>query len=454
MQPWGAEVRAQLRLALPVVFIQLGLMTMGAVDGAFLGRVSAVEYAAVSIGHTWTFLFLAFGMGVLTSLDPVVSQARGAGDAGAVGRAIQRGLLLALCLSIPIGLATWPAEFALTAFGQEPDVVPIATEYARISILSIPAFLMFVSVRQSLQALHHLAPLVFVILAANLLNAALDWVLIGGHLGCPPLGAVGSAWGTVLARWAMLAAILLLAREPLRPYLRASWDRVLLVAPLGRMLRLGLPVGGSFVIEVGTFSIVGFLIGSLGASEVAGHQAALTIASASFMVPLGISQAAAVRVGYETGRGDALAVRRAAGVALSGAGLVMLGFAAAFFVLPEPLARIFTDLDDVLLVAVTLLPIAAVFQVFDGTQVAAIGVLRGLGDTRIPMLIHIVGFWCIGLPLGIYLTFEAGAGARGLWWGLAAGLGAVAIAQFVRLHRVLARGDWRVKIEDEAPLGT
>ncbi len=446
---WKGEVRAQLRLAVPVVAIQLGMMSMGAIDGAFMGRVSPEHFAAVTLGHTWTFTWIAIAMGILTGLDPVASQAFGAGDAPAIRRALQRGLVLALVLTVPVALAILPAEPVFEALGQPREVLPIATDYSLITIAGVPAFLLFVTLRQVLQAMHRLRALFIVIVGSNLLNVVLDWMWIGGHLGFPAGGAVGSAWATVVGRWSMAFGILWVAWGELAGFVRPLAPGTLRLAPILRLLRLGLPVGISFGIEIGAFGVVALLMGRLGAVEMAGHQVAMTLASISFMFPLGISIAASVRVGNAVGRGDQDGVRRASTVSLAGGALVMVGFALLFLVAPHGLARVFTDLPDVLAIAVTLMPLAALFQVFDGVQIVAVGVLRGTADTRWPMVIHFVGFWFVGVPLALVLGFVQDGGPRGLWWGIVGGLAAVAVVQFLRVRWRLAGPIARFEADDE-----
>ena len=448
MNAWKGEVRVQFRLALPVVVVQLGLMIMGAVDGAFLGRIDATQYAASAIGHSLTFVLLAFGMGVLTVLDPVISQAWGARDMPAITRGVQRGVLLAVLLSIPIAIVLLPAESMLRAIGQQEEVTAVAGPYARILILSVLPFLIFVAFRHVLQAMHVLRPLVVTILLTNALNVFLDWVLIDGHLGAPAMGAVGSAWGTVIARWCMLLVLPILAGPELYRFLLPRVSGLFDWGAMRRMLRVGLPAGVQWFVEVGAFASVTALMGTLGEEELAGHQVAMHLASASFMIPLGISMAASIRVGNEIGRGDASAMRCAARVGIVASVGVMIGVGALFLLAPLPLARIFTDIDGVLAVSVVLIPLAGFFQVFDGTQVVAVGVMRGMGDTRVPMLIHVVGFWVVALPLGWWLASGGGFGARGLWWGLVAGLASVAVAQFLRLGIVLRRGVSRLVIDE------
>ncbi len=449
-RPWRDEARAQLRLALPVIVVQVGLVAMGVVDGAFMGRVSAAEYAAVSAGHSYTFVFLGFGLGTLAALDPLVSQAWGARELESIARSVQRGIVIALGLSLFVIACCLPARELLARLGQPASVIPSAATFVRISMAGVPAFLLFVAMRQSLQAMHCLRPLVFVIVLANGLNAFLDWVLIWGNLGAPALGAAGCAWATVVARWAMALALPFVAGERLLDHLWPIRAGAFEGAAIGRMLKLGIPIGLQFALEIGAFAAVLFLMGRLGEVELAGHQVALSLASTSFMVPLAISMAAAVRVGNEIGRGNAAAVRRACAVALAGGAGVMLFSAALFLLAPYPLARFFTVLPDVLAMAVVLIPIAGLFQVFDGLQGVALGCLRGMADTRAPFLIHLIGFWGIAIPISFYLAFERELGARGLWWGLVWGLFAVAVVQVARVRTMLARGVARVVVEERS----
>lgn len=214
------------------------------------------------------------------------------------------------------------------------------------------------------------------------------------------------------------------------------------------MLTVGLPIGVQFLVEIGAFQAVLYLMGRMGTQEMAGHQVSLNLASVSFMVPLGISMAASVRVGNEIGRGSSAAVRRAVTVSLIGGALVMVSFGLAFYFAPLPLARIVTDQEEILTVAILLIPLAGLFQVFDGLQVIAVGCLRGMADTRVPMLIHMAGFWAVGVAVGSLLAFPMGLGAPGLWWGLVAGLFATALVQLWRLRIMLRRGFRRLVIDE------
>ncbi|MGQ0551789.1 MAG: MATE family efflux transporter [Planctomycetota bacterium] len=450
---WRGEALAQARLALPVVFVQVGMMTMNVVDGLMVGRLpgdTAGPIAAVAIGGLFTWMLIGFSMGVILAVDPLVNQALGAGDRVGEARAVQRGLLLAGLLSVPVGLIILLAEPVLRWAGQPESIVPVAADYALWMIPSIPAFLAFVVLRPTLQAQHRMRPIVLVILLANLLNAALDWGFVHGRMGLPALGVVGVAMATSICRWAMLAGLLALAWPALAPRLRPLQPNLLQLRPLVGMLRLGLPIGTQMLLEMGAFALVGLSMGRLGEAELAGHYIALNLASLSFMVPLGISIAASVRVGQAVGRGDHEGLRRAVRAALVlGAG-VMLLFSVVFGLLPEALARFYTPDVRVVGMAASLLPLAAAFQVFDGLQVVCSGILRGTADTKVAMLLHLLGFWVLGIPLSFVLAFTLGYGPQGLWAGLAVALAAVAGVLLLRVRWRIATLPVRVQL-DEAP---
>ena len=440
-------LRAVVHLSLPVVAIQLGWMTMGLVDTIFVGHVSADAMAAVALGN---LLFLAvsiFGMGVVMGLSPIVAQAVGAGEEAAVARAFQRGLLLVALLAVVCSAALLPARPLFAALGQPSEIIPTAAAYVRIAIGGVLPFLLMILVESVLQATGEVASMVWATLAANVLNLALNWVLVFGHLGVSPLGAVGSSWATTLSRWALAAFMIAFAWPRLRRRLLPLRRDALAPGPLLRILALGTPIGLQYEIELGIFSLVGILMGRMGAAPMAANQVALNLASLTFMVPLGVSMAAAVLVGRAVGRGDAGEARRAGTAALicgvgfmAASGIVMLAF-------PGLLARAYTADAAVAAIAVTLIPLAGIFQVFDGTQVVSIGILRGTGDTRTPLVVHAIGYWAIGLPLAAWLGLHTPAGPAGMWWGLVAGLAVVATVLVMRVRRRLRGALQRVVID-------
>jgi multidrug resistance protein, MATE family len=445
--PSRRDMGSVLRLALPVAGVQVGMMLMGVVDTVMVGRVSAAHLAAAALGNVYFFAVTCFGMGVLMSLDPLVSQALGAGDDRAVARSVQRGLLLSVGLTVLASVMTVPAEVLLALARQPDEVVPLAARYALACIPGMLPYFGFIVLRQTLQAMGRMRPIVITIVVANVANVFLNWILIFGKLGFPAMGAVGSGWASSISRWVM-GVILLgagwpLLRRHLRPFHRESFAP----APLLRMVGLGAPIGFQILLEFGAFGTAGLLMGLMGTVAVAAHQVALNLASLTFMVPLGVAQATAVLVGRAVGRGDAGEARRAAGGGiLLGAGFMTLT-ALAFLLFPSFWGRLYTSEMEVVALAATLLPIAGLFQVMDGLQVVSAGTLRGVGDTRGPMILNLVGFWVLGMPVAIFLGFRAGLGPAGLWWGLAAGLGAVAVLLLFRVRSRLGRDLTRVVIE-------
>ncbi len=445
------ELRSLVELAAPIVVVQVGMMAMGVVDTMMVGRVSAAALAAVALGNLYFFVIAIFGVGVLMALDPVIAQAVGAGDRPAIARGLQRAMTLAIALAVVGGVAMAPGEPIMGALRQPDDVVPLAAGYARAAIPGVFPFLAFTVLRQTLQAMSITRPIVVAVLAANVVNVVLNWVLVFGNLGFPALGAVGTGWATSGSRWFMALGLLALAYPALRQYLMPFRRDVLRPRPILRMLRLGAPIGFQYQLEFGAFAIIALLMGYLGTVEMAGHQVAINLASLTFMVPLGISAAAAVRVGQAVGRTAASEARAAAASALVLGASFMSAMALTFLLLPGPLAGVYTDETAVLALAATLIPIAGVFQVFDGLQVVSGGILRGIGDTRSPLVFNILGFWLVGLPVSLYLGFATDAGPLGLWWGLVAGLAAVAAFLLVRVRHRLRRDLVRVRIDDDEP---
>ncbi len=443
-----SEWRALLSIAFPIVVVQVGLVFMGVVDTLMLGRVSAVALAAGALGNLYVFTLIVVVMGTLMALDPLVSQALGARDAPGVRRALQRGLVLAVLLGVVMMAWMIPAAPILRLFRQPSEVIPDAARYCHVSAAGIVPFLLFVVLRQSLQAIGRLAPIVTAVVAANLLNAGANWLLIFGHAGMPVLGVTGAALATVISRWVMFALLLAGAWRDLRPHLSFVDRAAFAPGPLGRMLALGIPIGLQQFLEVSAFAAVGLLMGTFGALQVASHQIALNMASLTFMVPLGVGAAASVRVGHAIGAEDDRRSRRAARLSYLMGASFMTTTAAVFLLLPAPLARLYTSDASVIAIAASLVPIAGVFQVFDGLQAVGAGVLRGMGDTRVPLVAMLSGYWLIGVPVSVVLAFYTGMGPQGLWWGFVAGLASVALFLIWRVQVVFRRGVSRLHVED------
>jgi MATE family multidrug resistance protein len=292
---------------------------------------------------------------------------------------------------------------------------------------------------------------VAIIVLANLLTGLLDWMLIFGRLGAPAMGVAGAAWATTVSRWAMIAGLMALSWNDLRTHLVPVRPELWHWRPLGRMFGLGLPIGLQFLLEWGVFGTVMLLMGRLGTIAVAAHQIAINVASLTFMVPLGIAAAAAVLVGRAVGRGDARGAARAARAALAIGVAFMSVMALVLLAVPVPIAQIYSEDLAVIALAATLLPIAGTFQIFDGIQVVSIGILRGLGDTRAPFVIAVLGFWLLGFPVSLWLGFGTSLAAAGLWWGLVVGLVAVAVLLLLRTRARLARRVGRVTVDRPRP---
>jgi MATE family multidrug resistance protein len=386
-------------------------------------------------------------MGVIMALDPVIAQAVGANDEGAVARGFQRGFLLALLLTIPISIALLFVGPVLRVLGQADDVVPLAVAYALYCVPGVLPFLAFSVLRQTLQAMGLVRPIVVTMIVANLANIVLNWMLIFGRLGAPALGVAGAAWATSASRWLMVIVLFAVAWRRLRPYLLPVRADTFALAPLGRMLALGAPIGLQFQLEYGIFAVVGLLMGTIGTTPLAAHQVALNIASFTFMVPMGVAAAVAVLVGHAVGRGDAVEARQAARAAVvTGVGFMGL-MAVVLLVAPGLIARVYTSDAPVIAIALILIPLAGFFQVFDGMQVVCGGILRGLGDTHSPLIANIIGFWVLGLPLGVWLGMRREYGPAGLWWGLVLGLAVVGIGLLIRVQVRMKRTLKRVQID-------
>ena len=430
-----------LRLATPVILVQVGMVFMGAVDTMMLGRVSETDLAAGAIGNAFSIAVIWSFIGVLLAIDPMAAQAFGAGDHRRINRVLCRGVGMAVLLSVPATLIVLQLHRLLLLTDQPRTILEPATAYLRGIGPGVVAFLLFMCLRQTLQAMSIVRPALIAIGLANVFNALANWALIFGNLGFPALGVRGSAYATSGSRWVMLIVVAAFGWRYLRPYLggwRLSWLRP---AALWPFLVVGVPIAVQVSLEVSVFSFAAVLIGRLGEAELSGHQVAISLASISFMVPLGFAGAATTRVGNAIGRGDPVAARRSALVCLSlGAG-VMTAFGLVFFSLPHLLARMYSDVPAVIAAAAALIPIAGLFQVADGLQVAAAGVLRGAADTRFPAGVALVGYWVVGMPVGAWLTFQRELGPAGVWWGLTFGLVFVAIFLAFRVRWRLWRSN-------------
>ena len=437
LRSWLPDLRDMAQVAAPIVLINVGIQAMGVVDALMVGRLGGAAIAAVALGNFYFFNIAVFGIGLLFALDPVISQAIGAGDSPAVARGVQRGVVMALAISAVVTLAMLPGEWVLGALRQPAEIVDDTARYARRRALGVLPFFLFNVVRQTLQAIGPVRPIIAAALLANIANVGANWLLVFGNLGAPRLGVPGAGYATAFSMWVMAIAVVVFSWPILRPTL-VPWRRESLnPAPFFRMVRIGLPIGTQWFFESFAFGVTAIFMGWMSTVALAGHEIALNMAALTFMVPLGISGAASVVVGRAVGRGDMDAARRDAIAAIvCGTGIMVIS-ATVFIAAPEWLATRYTTEVATVAIAVALIPLAGMFQVFDGLQAVTSGVLRGLGDTRIPAILHIVAFWGIGIPLGAYLGFQTPLRERGLWIGLVAGLAAAAVLQSLRVSQRL-----------------
>lgn len=418
-----------LRLALPVVLSELGWMAMGVVDTLMVGRLGPEAIGAVSVGRALFMMVGVFGIGMLLGLDTLVSQAFGAGQPERCRLALVQGTYLCLALAIPLTPLTIALGSGLRWWGVDPAVAGLGSDYVRVLGWSVLPIFLYAALRRYLQGMSLVRPVMFALLSANLVNVVGNWALIFGNLGLPALGVKGAAWSTFLSSCYMtgylaLAAVLHRRGERVsEPAFSLRFNTTL----FARLLALGFPAAIQLLLEVGAFALATMLVARLDPFSLAAHQIALMAASVTYMVPLGISAAAAVRVGQALGRKEPRAAGAAGSTALLLAAGSMCVSALIFITLPRPLIQMFNDDAHVVQAGVTLLFMAALFQLFDGVQVVATGALRGAGDTRRPMIWNLVGYWILGLPVGYALCFPAGRGAAGMWVGLTLGLVVVGV---------------------------
>jgi MATE family multidrug resistance protein len=443
---WRAELGQTVRLAVPMALTQVGQVVMMTVDLVLIGRLGDAALAAAALAHTVLFAAFTVGMGLVSAVAPLASQAYGARQPRMVRRALRVGLWAAVILGVPMTLVQFWGEDILLALGQQPQSAALAGRYlAGMAWAIIPAWV-FIALRNFMSSVNRPQPALWITLAAIPANAVLAYALIYGALGLPALDLLGAGLATALVDVGMCVAAIVIAytRRPFRKYRvlgrfwRADWSL------LGKLVVVGLPISGALLLEYGLFAAAALLMGRISTSAVAAHQIALQVAALLYMVPFGIALAGTVRVGQAAGRRDPSATRRA--------GFVAIGLAAVFMalmVIVVGLARntiplIFVGSDapqsaDTIALAATLLVLGASFFISDGMQAAAGGVLRGLNDTRVPLLLAAFSYWAVGFLSCLWLGFSAGLGAAGVWIGLSIGTAVYAGLLLWRFHALTAR---------------
>ena len=441
---WKPEIVATLMLALPLVLSNLAQIAMTVTDVMFIGRLGSQQLAASALGANLYSAIAFFALGLVSATAPMAARAEGARRNAVrdVRLTVRQGLWTAVLISLPGCLALWHGEQILLLLRQPPELAALAGEYLRALLWAMPPFLGFLVLRSFLAALQKPRWAFIVAVAGIAFNVLGNWVLVFGNLGAPALGLVGAGVASALASLCLFLglALVVLRDRRFRRYrlfgnlLQPDWQR------LAAFWKLGLPIGVATAFEVTIFNAAAFLIGWLGEAELAAHAIAIQIASVTFMIPYGVAQAATVRVSHAQGAGDASGVARA-GWSAFGLGIGSMAIAALLMVtVPYLLVSAFMDVRDpanarVLGFAVGYLAVAAIFQIVDGAQVLGAGMLRGLHDTRVPMVYAAIGYWGVGLPSGAWLAFEAGWRGVGIWSRLAIGLTVVAVLMVQRWTR-------------------
>jgi MATE family multidrug resistance protein len=444
------ELRALLRLATPIAAARLGFILLGIVDTAVVGRLGEIPLGAVGLANALFFAFVMFGGGLVMGIDPLITQALGADESELAESGLWQGLWLSALLSLPLCLVAALSTALLAPIGVEAETARQASIYLWSRIPALPLLLAFTAMRTFLQAHGLTRPMVIGVAVANILNLPFNLILVFGDgalqyvglpgIGLPALGILGAGITSTLVTAVQLVVVALALRQSGEAARRRPLERDLLRRALGQ----GWPIGLQRLAEMGIFSVTGVLMARIGTRAVATHQVVMTLVTTTFMVPLGISAAASVRVGRAVGAGDRAGLRRAGFVAFAMAMVFMGICSAAMLVFPRPLASVLTDEAPVLDAAETLLVIGALFQISDGLQIVGAGALRGLGDTRVVLYLNLLGHYGLGVPIGVALAFAVGWGGAGLWWGLFIGLTVVAVALVARFVWRSARAVVRV----------
>lgn len=435
------EASTLVRLAGPLVLGQLTGVLMTFVDTVMSGRLSAQALASVATGAAvWHTVYL-FGLGVLLAVSPTVAHLDGARRHGEIASVVRQAAWIALGLTVLTVVVYRSARPLLEALSIAPELHPTILGYLGALAWGAPAMYLFLALRFLCEGMGISRPIMYFGFVGLGVNVVANYALIYGRWGLPALGAVGCGHATSAVWWVELVGLALYVRRHPRLRSFALFER--LEAPrravLLGLLRLGLPIGWSFFVEVSMFATVALLMGSIGTVPVAAHQVAINVASIAFMVPLGLGLATTVRVGNALGRGDRAGVARSGWLGIGMALAAQVLAAGVLFLFPRTIAGIYSQDAEVVALAAQLLLLAAVFQLPDGLQVAASGALRGLKDTTGPMLVTVVAYWLVGLPLGHALAFRAELGPRGLWIGIIAGLTVASAWLAVRFRRLSGR---------------
>ncbi|MFA3781785.1 MATE family efflux transporter [Melioribacteraceae bacterium 4301-Me] len=429
MSKFKKHILETIKLSIPISLGQVGHIMMGVVDSIMVGKVGTDSLAAASLVNGLFFLILVLGIGMSTALSPLIAMSLGANKPEECGKTLNNSLFVNMAFAIVLMTLMFIVSLLIPYLNQPTEVVKLSQSYLQILILSIIPFLLFQTYRQFLEGLSIPNPPMLVAILANLLNAFLNWIFIYGNLGAPALGLFGAGLSTTLTRTTMAFSLMfyVISSKKFFSYSPQINIKVLDKKLITKIIQIGLPSGFQFFMEMGAFSFAAVMIGWLGSTQLAAHQIAINLASITYMIILGISSAGSIRVGNAVGKNDKQEIRYAGFTALGLAITLMSFFGLSFVVFRNLLPHIYINDPKVIDIASQLLIIAAMFQVFDGSQVTGLGILRGLLDVRIPTIMSFISYWIIAIPVALLLGFGLKLGIIGIWTGLSLGLAALAV---------------------------
>ena len=433
------HIKETLKLAYPVVIGQLGHMMLGVIDSLMVGQLGAVPLAAASLVNGLILLIIVLGIGMSVALTPLVAIAKGSGNHDQCGIILRQGLLVNLVFSILLVLVVYFFADIIYYLNQPYEVAVLAESYLKILSFSIIPFMLFQTYKQFIEGLSFTKPAMIILILANIVNAFGNWILIFGNLGMPKLELDGAGFSTLLTRISIAVAIFIYVKysKQIKQYDPTLRFRSINWSVIKKILDLGIPGGFQMFFEVGGFAFAAVMIGWIGAKELAAHQIAINLASITFMVGLGISIAATIRVGNYLGKKDLIGIKNAGYSALFIVAIIMGSFGIMFIILRNFLPTLYIEDPVVIEIASSLIIIAALFQVVDGLQVVGIGLLRGLTDLKAPMVIAFIAYWIIGLPVAYLLGFTFEFGVEGVWISFVVGLSIAAVFFIRRFQRFL-----------------
>lgn len=436
MPSFKKHIKETVKLAIPVSIGQLGHTMMGFVDSLMVGKLGAAPLAAAALVNGLFFLVLVIGIGMSMAITPLVAIAKGSRNNEECGVVLRQGLIVNLSAAVVLLGFIYFGSDLIIYLKQPADVEILAISYLRILGFSVIPFMLFQIYRQFLEGISDVNPPMYLSISANIVNAFLNWVLIFGNLGFEPMGLDGAGYATTTTRTIMALALMFYVIKSVkyREYDTSLKFRSINKKMIRKLIGIGLPSGLQYFLEVAAFAFGAIMVGWIGTVQLAAHQIAINLASATYMVILGISAAGTIRVGNAVGEKDIKNTRAAGFSAILLAASVMFVFAILFILFRNYLPLIYINDIEVIKLASSLLIVASLFQIFDGIQATAFGILRGLTDVTIPLIIVFASYWLFAIPLGFYLAFNLSLGAVGVWIGFAVGLLTVAVFLTLRFH--------------------